>query len=121
MKTDFIAAINQVSNEKGVSKDVVIEAIEAALVSAYKRNFGGAANQDVIVRLNRQSGDVHVFVVMQVVEEAGDPRTQMSLPEARKIDPAAAVGGMAFPAVRSAKVPPGQYSRAKYGCPRWVP
>src|SRR5437764_6162918 len=93
MKTDFIAAINQVSNEKGVSKDVVIEAIEAALVSAYKRNFAGAASQDVIVRLNRQSGDVHVYVVMQVVEEVSDPRTEILLPAAREIDPGAEIGG----------------------------
>src|SRR5947207_2571617 len=71
MKTDFIAAITQVSSEKGVSKEVVIEAIEAALVSAYKRNFGDA-NQDVAVRLHRQTGDVRVFVSKRVIEEVAD-------------------------------------------------
>lgn len=94
MKTDFIAAINQVSSEKGVSKEVVIEAIEAALVSAYKRNFGGAPNQEVVVRINRQTGDVRVFVVKQVVEEVTDPRSEISLQEARQIDPAAQVGAL---------------------------
>ncbi|HVB97594.1 MAG TPA: transcription termination factor NusA [Chloroflexota bacterium] len=94
MKTDFIAAINQVSSEKGVSKEVVIEAIEAALVSAYKRNFGAAANQDVVVRINRQSGDVQVYVVKHVAEEASDARAEISLAEARQIDPDAQVGGI---------------------------
>ncbi len=87
MKSDFVAAINQVSSEKGVSKEVVIQAIEAALVSAYKRNFGSAANQNVVVRLNRQSGDVRVFVQRQVVEEVRDPRTEISLEEARAENP----------------------------------
>src|SRR6185437_4356465 len=84
MKTDFIAAINQVSSEKGVSKEIVIEAIEAALVSAYKRNFGGAANQDVVVRINRQTGDVRVFIARKVVEEVADPRIEVTLAEARE-------------------------------------
>ncbi|MGH2459568.1 MAG: transcription termination factor NusA [Chloroflexota bacterium] len=89
MKTDFIAAINQVSSEKGVSKEIVIEAIEAALVSAYKRNFGGGANQDVVVRINRQTGDVRVFIGKNVVEEVADARTEISLAEAREIEPTA--------------------------------
>ena len=92
MKSDFIAAINQVSSEKGVSKEVVIQAIEAALVSAYKRNFGTAANQNVVVRLNRQSGDVRVFVQRQVVEEVEEPRTEISLGEARAIKPDVKLG-----------------------------
>ncbi len=82
MKTDFIAAINQVSTEKGISKDVVIDAIEAALVSAYKRNFSGGANQDVAVRLDRQTGEVLVLVTKQVVETVTDPRTEIALAEA---------------------------------------
>lgn len=93
MKTDFIAAINQVSSEKGVSPEVVIEAIEAALVSAYKRNFGGAVNQDVVVRINRQSGDVRVFIVKQVVEAVTDPKTEISLAEAKEIEPTAELEG----------------------------
>jgi N utilization substance protein A len=91
MKTDFIAAINQVSSEKGISKEVVIEAIEAALVSAYKRDFSGA-NQDVVVRINRQSGDVRVFVRKPVVEAVTDANLELSLDEARRIEPGAQVG-----------------------------
>ncbi|MCL4499983.1 MAG: transcription termination factor NusA, partial [Chloroflexi bacterium] len=92
MKTDFIAAINQVSSEKGVSKEVVIEAIEAALVSAYKRHFGAAVNQDVVVRISRQSGDVQVFIGKHVVEEVTDPRSEISLAEAKLVNPDAEPG-----------------------------
>lgn len=92
MKTDFIAAINQVSNEKGVSKEVVIEAIEGALVSAYKRNFASGANQDVIVRIDRQSGDVGVFLTKQVAGVVNDPNTEISLDEARTSTPDAQIG-----------------------------
>ncbi len=92
MKTDFIAAINQVSAEKGVSRDIVIEAIEAALVSAYKRNFSGGATQEVVVRLDRQTGDVHVYVTKQVVDQVADERAEISLNDARRIDPTADLG-----------------------------
>jgi len=85
MKSDFIAAVNQVSSEKGVGKEVVIQAIEAALVSAYKRNFGGAANQNIVVRLDRQSGEVHVYVQRIVVDEARDPRVEIALADARAL------------------------------------
>lgn len=92
MKTDFIAAVNQLSSEKGVSKDVVLDAIEAALVSAYKRSVGNAAPPDVVVRLNRQTGDVHVYVIKRVVDQANDSRTEVSLEEARAIDAEAQLG-----------------------------
>ncbi|HLZ07648.1 MAG TPA: transcription termination factor NusA, partial [Chloroflexota bacterium] len=87
-----MTAINQVSTEKGVSKEVVIEAIEAALVSAYKRYFNGGANQDVIVRIDRKSGDVGVFMTKQVVETVTDARTEIGFDEASAITPDARVG-----------------------------
>jgi N utilization substance protein A len=92
MKTDFIAAINQVSTEKGVSKEVVIEAIEAALVSAYKRNFTGGANQDVIVRLDPRTGEVAVYVTRHVVETVNDIRTEIGLDEAMATSSEAKIG-----------------------------
>jgi len=64
MKTEFVSAITQLCNEKGVPRDVVMEAIEAALVSAYKRNFD-APNQDVTAKIG-ESGDVHVYLHRKV-------------------------------------------------------
>lgn len=92
MKTDFIAAVNQLSTEKGVSKDVVLDAIEAALASAYRRSAGPQAPQNVVVRLNRDTGDVRIYVAKTVVENADDPAAEIALGEARAIDPDAELG-----------------------------
>jgi N utilization substance protein A len=92
MKSDFIAAINQVSSEKGLSRDVVIDAIESALVKAYERNFTGATNHNVIVRIDRQSGQVRVLSSRQVVEEVADPRLEVALDDARAASSTIAIG-----------------------------
>ncbi|MFN0072861.1 MAG: transcription termination factor NusA, partial [Chloroflexota bacterium] len=60
MKTEFVSAITQLCNEKGVPRGVVMEAIEAALVSAYKRNFE-KPNQDLTAKIDETSGEVHIF------------------------------------------------------------
>ncbi len=92
MKSDFIAAINQVCSEKGVSRAVVLSAVEAALASAYKRNFGTNANQNVTVKLNPQTGDIRVYLHKTVSEEPKDEQSEVSLAEARKINPEAEIG-----------------------------
>ena len=91
MKSDFISAINQISSEKGVSKDIVIQAIEAALVSAYRRNFNTPGTQAVRVVINPQSGEVTVYAQKQVVENVEDTRTEISLADARAINPSAQI------------------------------
>ncbi|CEH31953.1 transcription elongation factor NusA [Aneurinibacillus migulanus] len=85
MNAEFIEALHEIEREKGISKEVLIEAIEAALVSGYKRNFNSA--QNVRVDINRELGNVRVFARKTVVEEVTDPRAQISLDEAQEIDP----------------------------------
>ncbi|MHB1132646.1 MAG: transcription termination factor NusA [Chloroflexota bacterium] len=92
MKSDFITAINQLSSEKGVSRDIVLQAVEAALISAYKRNFGGPATQKVAVRIDPQTGQARVFVEKQVAESVRDDRAEMALAEARALQPDAQLG-----------------------------
>ncbi len=87
MKSDFIAAINQVCSEKGVSRAVVLSAVEAALASAYKRNFGTNTNQNVSVKLNPQTGEIKVFLHKVVVEKPEDDQSEISLKEAKAIKP----------------------------------
>ena len=65
MNKDFINAIDDLVKEKGISKDVLIEAIESALVSAYKKNYGTA--QNVRVSIDRENGDVAVLMRRDVV------------------------------------------------------
>lgn len=90
MNKEFIDAIYDLEKEKGISKDILIEAIESALVSAYKKNYG--TSQNVRVNIDREEGDIDVFMRMDVVEEIEDELTQISLEEAQEIDPRYEVG-----------------------------
>ena len=85
MSMDFIEAMNELEREKGISKDVLFEAIEAALISSYKRNFNTA--QNVRVDMNRNTGVIKVFARKLIVDEVLDPRTEISLHAAREINP----------------------------------
>ncbi|SDW32302.1 NusA antitermination factor [Marininema mesophilum] len=85
MNAEFIEALIQLEKEKGIRKEVLIEAIEAALISGYKRNFHSA--QNVRVDIDRETGQVRVFARKTVVEEALDPRLEISLDAAREILP----------------------------------
>jgi N utilization substance protein A len=90
MKNDFIIAINQVCAERQLPREVVLEAVEAALISAYKRNFGSA--QDIIARIDPETGEAQVYAEKNVVEEVSDQRAEILLAEAQEIDPNAEVG-----------------------------
>lgn len=85
MNHEFLEALYALEKEKGVSVDVLLEAIEAALLSAYKRNFGTA--QNARVSINRETGDFQVFSLRSIVEKVEDSRLHISLAEAQKIDP----------------------------------
>lgn len=85
MNIDFIEALNEIEREKGISKDILIDAIEAALISSYKRNFNTA--QNVRVDIDRQTGVIKVYARKTVVEEPLDPRMEISLEAAREINP----------------------------------
>lgn len=84
MNKEFIQAIEDLEKERQISKDVLIEAIESALVSAYKKNYG--TSQNVRVDIDRETGDIAVLMRMDVVEEVEDETTQLSVEEAREID-----------------------------------
>ncbi|MHB1653939.1 MAG: transcription termination factor NusA [Desulfitobacteriaceae bacterium] len=85
MNMEFIEAIHELEKERGISSEILFEAIEAALISAYKKNF--ASLQNVRVNIDRTSGEFKVYARKTVVEQAEDSRTQVSLEEAHKIDP----------------------------------
>lgn len=85
MNADLIQALNDLEREKGISKETLIEAIEAALISGYKRNFNSA--QNVRVDINRETGEVKVYARKTVVEEVTDPRLEIALDTAKQINP----------------------------------
>lgn len=84
MNGEFLEAMDQIAKEKGVSKDLLFEAIDLALVSAYKKNFG--TSQNVKVLIDRQSGEVEVYALQTVVEEVENDFLEISLEEAKKIN-----------------------------------
>jgi N utilization substance protein A len=84
MKSDFLLAITQLSAEKNLPKDVVLNAVEAALVSAYKKD-SFSSNQNIDVKINPNSGAVEVWAEKTVVEKVKDRETEISLREAKKL------------------------------------
>ena len=90
MNKEFIEAICALEKEKDISKDILIEAIESALVSAYKKNYG--TSQNVRVNIDREEGDIDVFMRKDVVAEVEDDMIEISLEEALEIDPRYEVG-----------------------------
>ena len=90
MNKEFIEAIEQIEEEKGIPKATVLEAIEAALLSAYKNIYG--TNQNVRVEIDEETGEINVYLRRDVVEEVESDIYQISLEEAQEIDPDYEVG-----------------------------
>jgi N utilization substance protein A len=90
MSKALIAGINQVATDKGLDREVIFQAIEAALISAYKRNYGSIAN--VTSEVDRNSGEMRVYAEREVVEDAINVRTEINLEEARKLYPTTKLG-----------------------------
>lgn len=85
MNVEFIEALHELAKEKNISTDILFEAIELALVSAYKKNFASA--QNVRVEVDRNTGRIGVYSRKSVVEEVDDPRLEIALAEAKRTDP----------------------------------
>ncbi len=90
MSKALIAGINQVATDKGLDREVIFEAIEAALVSAYKRNFGSIAN--VSAEVDRGSGEMKLFAEREVVDDVMNPRTEIEYKEALAVEPNVQMG-----------------------------
>jgi len=92
LKNEFVMAINQICSERNLPQEVILEAIESALVSAYKRNYG--SGQNIKAEIDVKTGEPHVFVERIVVEEVEDDRFEISLQEARRSDPEVELGSL---------------------------
>lgn len=85
MNLELIQALHDLEKEKGIEFTVLVEAIEAALISAYKKNFGTLQNVRVV--FDQETGQIKVFSRKNVVEEVQDARLEIALATARKLDP----------------------------------
>lgn len=104
--SQFMSAISQIAEEKGIPKEVILETVEAALAAAYRKDFG-QKEQIVVAKIDPKTEKTRIFVVHKVVEEIEDPMKEISLKEAKKIDKKAKIGGE----VQEEVFPPAEYGR----------
>jgi N utilization substance protein A len=93
MKSDFYTAISQIAAERGIPKEAIIDVMEKALITAYRRTLGNnPPPMEVTVKLDPQTGSAKVFAEKQVVDEVYDERFEVELKDARKARPDAQIG-----------------------------
>ena len=94
MKSEFTLAFNEVVEDRQLSREVILEALESAMASAYRRTVNASNAQLVEAKIDMDSGDVLIFAEKEVVEEVQDERTEVRLETAREVDPEAELGDM---------------------------
>ncbi len=94
MKSEFRLAFNEITERFGLTRDTVMEALQAALVSAYRRSVNASTAQNVEARFDPDTGDLQVYAEKEVVEEVQNPQTEVSLEEARRVVADAQLGDM---------------------------
>jgi transcription termination/antitermination protein NusA len=94
MKNEFVLAFNEVLEEKQLPKEVILTALESAMVSAYRRAVNASTAQKVEAKVDADTGKVVIFAEKEVVESVQDPRTEVTLAEAHRYTPDAEIGSM---------------------------
>ena len=87
---ELVSAMDELEKERGIKKEYLIESLESALVTAYKKNFDSVDN--VRVAINGETGEVQVYSVMEVVQNVEDSLLEISLEKAKKINPEIKIG-----------------------------
>ena len=85
MNAEFIEALNALEKEKGISKDVLLSAVESALIFAYKRNYNSQGN--VRAEVDGKTGEMHIYASKTVVETVENTNVQISMEQDRKEKP----------------------------------
>jgi N utilization substance protein A len=106
MKNEFVLAFNEVLEEKGLPREIVLDALQAALASAYRRHVNASNAQHVDAQIDPESGKVTIYAEKEVVEDVADPRTEVSLTDALMVDDNAALGEMVI-----VETTPGNFGR----------
>lgn len=92
MNLELIGALTELEKERGISKELLLEAIETAIISAYKKNYGASSSSSARVELNEKTGEIHVYSRRIVVDEVQDDTLEISLEDALALDPNYVVG-----------------------------
>jgi N utilization substance protein A len=94
MKKEFVSAFNEVLDDKQLPREVVLEALEAAMVSAYRKTVNASSAQHVRAEFDLDTGEVRIFAEKEVAEEVQDERTEVSLEEAIQVESEAEIGSI---------------------------
>jgi N utilization substance protein A len=94
MKNEFTLAFNEVLEEKGLPKEILVKALESAIISAYNRSVKTDVARKVEASIDLETGKITIFAEKEVVDEVENPVTEVSLAEARNYDPAAEAGSL---------------------------
>lgn len=84
MNKDYLLALEQIEEEKGISREAILETLEKALIKSYEKNFDNKGN--VEVEINRKNGEINVYSMKLIVEEPDDSISEISLTEAKKLN-----------------------------------
>ena len=90
MNQEFITALSEIAEDKNISKDSLLETIEFALITAYKKNYGHA--QNVSVNIDKENGEIKVYQQKTIVEEVENPNTEVTLDEAKEVSGSYSLG-----------------------------
>ena len=90
MGRELLTVIEQIGREKGIDPGRIFEAVEAALLTAAKKRYGAVEN--IQIRIDRKSGDIEAISLKKIVTEVTNPKSEVSLVEARKVDSEAELG-----------------------------
>ncbi len=94
MKTEFALAFNEITERFGLPKEIVMEALEAAMISAYRRSVNASSAQHIEAKILSETGEVEVYAEKEVVDDVQNPLTEVALDEAREVEPEAESGDM---------------------------
>jgi len=94
MKNEFTLAFNEVLEEKGLPKEIIVKALESAIISAYNRSVKTDVARRIEASIDLETGKIKIFAEKEVVEEVENPITEVSLEEAHQYDPAAELGSL---------------------------
>lgn len=93
MNDEFMLALDELEKDKNIDKDVILEALEKALIKSYQKNYDNAENVDVVV--DKETGDIEIYALREVVEKTSDNVNEISLKDAGKIDKDLKIGDVA--------------------------
>ncbi len=94
MKSEFALAFKQVISDRGLPEEIILDALEEAMASSYRRSVGASNAQRVTAEVDTETGEVVIYVEKEVVEEVQDERTEVTLEEAKKVNEDTEIGAL---------------------------